>query len=549
MADMNDKVLFGVINFRGRQARFGIKQDDRRRHMYIIGKTGMGKSELQKNIAIQDILAGKGICVIDAHGELSDALLDYIPESRINDVLYINPSDIGFPIGFNVIEQVEPDKRHLVADGVMSVFKKIWEDAWSSRMEYILHNTILALLEIPDATLLGVNRIYGDKDYRHRVIDAVKDPVVKGFWVNEFAKYANNFAVEATAAIQNKVGQFISSMLIRDIIGQPKSTFDFRELMDQQKIVLVNLSKGKVGEEASRLIGSLIITKLQLAAMSRVDLPEHQRKGFTLMVDEFQNFATASFASILSEARKYGLSLIVAHQYIAQMAEEVRDAVFGNIGTLVSFRVGAEDAEMLEKEFAPEFTVNDIVNLNKRQIYLKLMIDGVASNAFSAMTMDTIAKPEVSYRQQVIDASRAKYGKPRAEVERQIAEWAGPGLVTKGERLLVSEVALPSLRTMRPSPEVVLAPAVPVTSDGGTQSRRSNIGTGKEESGGKSASYLPTLPAEVDQPGQSVNRKTVTGKEGFQQRGNLGTGTPKPQPKLDELRQLLGEITKEQEKK
>ena len=412
----------------------------------------MGKSELQKNIAIQDILAGKGICVIDAHGELSDALLDYIPESRINDVLYINPSDIGFPIGFNVIEQVEPDKRHLVADGVMSVFKKIWEDAWSSRMEYILHNTILALLEIPDATLLGVNRIYGDKDYRHRVIDAVKDPVVKGFWVNEFAKYANNFAVEATAAIQNKVGQFISSMLIRDIIGQPKSTFDFRELMDQQKIVLVNLSKGKVGEEASRLIGSLIITKLQLAAMSRVDLPEHQRKGFTLMVDEFQNFATASFASILSEARKYGLSLIVAHQYIAQMAEEVRDAVFGNIGTLVSFRVGAEDAEMLEKEFAPEFTVNDIVNLNKRQIYLKLMIDGVASNAFSAMTMDTIAKPEVSYRQQVIDASRAKYGKPRAEVERQIAEWAGPGLVTKGERLLVSEVALPSLRTMRPSP-------------------------------------------------------------------------------------------------
>ena len=545
MADMNDKVLFGVINFRGRQARFGIKQDDRRRHMYIIGKTGMGKSELQKNIAIQDILAGKGICVIDAHGELSDALLDYIPESRINDVLYINPSDIGFPIGFNVIEQVEPDKRHLVADGVMSVFKKIWEDAWSSRMEYILHNTILALLEIPDATLLGVNRIYGDKDYRHRVIDAVKDPVVKGFWVNEFAKYANNFAVEATAAIQNKVGQFISSMLIRDIIGQPKSTFDFRELMDQQKIVLVNLSKGKVGEEASRLIGSLIITKLQLAAMSRVDLPEHQRKGFTLMVDEFQNFATASFASILSEARKYGLSLIVAHQYIAQMAEEVRDAVFGNIGTLVSFRVGAEDAEMLEKEFAPEFTVNDIVNLNKRQIYLKLMIDGVASNAFSAMTMDTIAKPEVSYRQQVIDASRAKYGKPRAEVERQIAEWAGPGLVTKGERLLVSEVALPSLRTMRPSPEVVLAPAVPVTGDGGMQSRRSNFGTGKEESGGKSASYLPTLPAEVDQPGQSVNRKTVTGKEGFQQRGNFGTGTPKPQPKLDELRQLLGEVMKE----
>ena len=418
-----DKVLFGVVNFRNREAHFGIKQNDRRRHMYIIGKTGMGKSELQKNIAIQDIQAGRGIAMVDAHGEVTDALLDYIPKERINDVIYINPADVDFPIAFNVMEQAVDDKRHLIADGVMGVFKKVWEDTWSARMEYILHNTILALLETDDATLLGINRMYSDKDYRARVIEQVTDPVVKAFWTQEFAKYTERFAAEATPAIQNKVGQFISSLLIRNIIGQTKSTFDFRQAMDEEKIILVNLSKGKVGEEASRLIGSMIITKLQLAAMSRANIPEHERKDFTLMVDEFQNFATASFASILSEARKYHLSLVVAHQYITQMEEEVRDAVFGNIGTLVTFRVGAEDAEFLEKEFAPDFTANDIVNLAFRQIYLKLTIDGVTSNAFSAMTMDTITKPVISYREEVIAASRAQYAHPRAEVEEVIAKW------------------------------------------------------------------------------------------------------------------------------
>src|SRR3989344_3207501 len=382
-----DKVLFGVVNFRNREAHFGIKQNDRRRHMYIIGKTGMGKSELQKNIAIQDIQAGRGIAMVDAHGEVTDALLDYIPKERINDVIYINPADVDFPIAFNVMEQAGDDKRHLIADGVMGVFKKVWEDTWSARMEYILHNTILALLETDDATLLGINRMYSDKDYRARVIEQVTDPVVKAFWTQEFAKYTERFAAEATPAIQNKVGQFISSLLIRNIIGQTKSTFDFRQAMDEEKIILVNLSKGKVGEEASRLIGSMIITKLQLAAMSRANIPEHERKDFTLM------------------------------------EEEVRDAVFGNIGTLVTFRVGAEDAEFLEKEFAPDFTANDIVNLAFRQIYLKLTIDGVTSNAFSAMTMDTITKPVISYREEVIAASRAQYAHPRAEVEEVIAKW------------------------------------------------------------------------------------------------------------------------------
>src|SRR3989338_39400 len=528
-----DKVLFGVVNFRNREAHFGIKQNDRRRHMYIIGKTGMGKSELQKNIAIQDIQAGRGIAMVDAHGEVTDALLDYIPNERINDVIYINPADVDFPIAFNVMEQAGDDKRHLIADGVMGVFKKVWEDTWSARMEYILHNTILALLETDDATLLGINRMYSDKDYRARVIEQVTDPVVKAFWTQEFAKYTERFAAEATPAIQNKVGQFISSLLIRNIIGQTKSTFDFRQAMDEEKIILVNLSKGKVGEEASRLIGSMIITKLQLAAMSRANIPEHERKDFTLMVDEFQNFATASFASILSEARKYHLSLVVAHQYITQMEEEVRDAVFGNIGTLVTFRVGAEDAEFLEKEFAPDFTANDIVNLAFRQIYLKLTIDGVTSNAFSAMTMDTIAKPAISYREEVIAASRAQYAHPRAEVEKVIAKWTQlPGAEQKFQEgrgrsngfQREGNVSIEMDNRPNPAPRAVIPlrkpTVVPV-------SLSEALKTGPVDFNGKSINHpeggKPTQPVARSQPAPCDPAKSPA--------------------KINELRQLLGEIT------
>ncbi len=422
----NPVVLFGDTNFRNKKVTFGIKMDDRRRHMYVIGKTGMGKSELLKNIAIQDIQDGRGLAFVDPHGDPVEDLFDYIPENRIKDVIYINPADLEYPIAFNVMEQVDPDKRHLVADGVMGVFKKIWVDVWSPRMEYILNNTILALLETPDATLLGINRMLAEKGYRAKVVSQLTDPVVKAFWTEEFAKYADRFASEATAAIQNKVGQFVSSTLIRNIIGQPKSTLDMRRIMDEGKILLINISKGRIGEDASRLLGALIITKLQLAAMSRVDIPERERKDFVLIVDEFQNFATASFANILSEARKYHLSLMIAHQYVTQMDEGVRDAVFGNVGTIITFRVGAEDAELLEKELAPEFMATDIVNLGKRQIYLKLMIDGVASRAFSAMTMETIKRLPVSYRQQIIDYSREHYSASRESVEGAIAEWHKP---------------------------------------------------------------------------------------------------------------------------
>jgi hypothetical protein len=293
-------------------------------------------------------------------------------------------------------------------------------------MEYILNNTILALLEVPDSTLLGINRMLAEKDFRNYVVSQLTDPVVKAFWTQEFAKYADRFASEATAAIQNKVGQFASSTLVRNIIGQPRSTIDMRGIMDGQKILLVNISKGSIGEDASRLLGALIITKIQLAAMSRVDTPERERKDFTLFIDEFQSFATASFANIMSEARKYHLSLVVGHQYIAQMDETVRDAIFGNVGTIISFRVGAEDAEMLEKELTPEFLAQDIVNLGKREVYIKLMIDGLASRAFSARTMDTPSPLPVNNRQRVIEWSREHYAAKRDEVEKAIAKWHAP---------------------------------------------------------------------------------------------------------------------------
>ncbi|MEI7425730.1 MAG: type IV secretion system DNA-binding domain-containing protein [Candidatus Moraniibacteriota bacterium] len=427
MAKIN---FFAKTNFRNQERIFGIKEDDRRRHMYIIGKTGMGKSNLLENMAIQDIRNGKGVCVVDPHGEFAEKMLRSIPANRVNDVVYFNPSDIEFPVAFNILEAVDEDKKNLVASGMMGVFKKIWPDVWSSRMEYILNNAILALLDYPGSTLLGVNRMMSDKDYRKRVYTKIKDPVVKAFWINEFDKWEDKFRKEAVAAIQNKVGQFLSYTLVRHIIGQPKSTIDMREIMDNQKILIVNLSKGRIGEDAMRLLGGMIITKIQLAAMSRVDIPEQERKDFYLYVDEFQNFATESFANILSEARKYRLCLVLAHQYINQLIFDgnatVRDAIFGNVGTLISFRVGAEDAEHLEKEFDPVFLMNDIVNLSKYDIYLKLMIDGIAGDAFSARTLSPADLSDtISGEEKVIAVSRERYGKSRTEVAEKIARWSG----------------------------------------------------------------------------------------------------------------------------
>jgi CxxC-x17-CxxC domain-containing protein len=440
---MNDDItIFAETNFRNKRTRFGIKPDDRRRHMYIIGKTGMGKTVLLENMAIQDIQTGKGVAIVDPHGEFAEKMLDFVPSGRVNDVIYLNPADIDHPISFNVMEKVAPELRHLVASGLMGVFKKIWYDMWSARMEYITYNTILALFEYPGTTLLSVNRMLADKDYRQKIVEKITDPTVKAFWINEFAKYPDRFREESVAAIQNKVGQFISTPLIRNIVGQVKSSFDMRQIMDEGKILIVNLAKGKIGEDASNLLGALIITKLQLAAMSRVDVPEEVRRDFYLYVDEFQNFATEAFATILSEARKYRLSLILTHQYIAQLdsmtdkgkSTKVRDAVFGNVGTLVTFRVGAADAEFLEKEFVPEFTIDDLVNLDKYNIYLKLMIDGAASRAFSATTFPPFPKPEKSYREKITKVSRERYTMPREEIEEKLAKWSEAVQVQREEK-------------------------------------------------------------------------------------------------------------------
>ncbi|MEK7607786.1 MAG: type IV secretory system conjugative DNA transfer family protein [Patescibacteria group bacterium] len=416
-----DKVTyFGETDARNKKIKFGIKSKDRTRHMYVIGKTGMGKSTLLENMAVQDIQNGEGLAFIDPHGKTADLLLNYVPENRIKDVVYFAPFDVEFPTSFNVMEDVGYDKRHLVVSGLMSTFKKIWLDAWSARMEYILTNTLLALLEYPGATLLGVNKMLSDKDYRKKVVANISDPSVKSFWVDEFAKYTDKFAAEATPAIQNKIGQFTNNPLIRNIIGQPKSSFDIRKMMDERKIIIINLSKGLVGESNANLLGAMFITKIYLGAMSRADTQEKVLRtlpNFYLYVDEFQSFANESFADILSEARKYKLNLTIAHQYIEQMSEEVRAAVFGNVGTMIAFRIGSFDAEILEKEFAPKFTAEDIVNLGFAQIYLRLMIDGIGSQPFSATTLPPIAEPPVSFREQVIQHSRATYGQLRSIVE------------------------------------------------------------------------------------------------------------------------------------
>ena len=455
---------FAETDARNKRVKFGIKAKDRSRHMYIIGKTGMGKSTLLENMAVQDIQNGEGIAFVDPHGKTADLLLEYVPEHRIKDVVYFAPFDLSHPVSFNVLEDVDPDKRHLVVSGLMSTFKKIWVDAWSARMEYILSNTLLALLEYPEATLLGVNRMLSDKDYRKKVVDNVKDPSVRSFWVDEFAKYTERMAAEAIPAIQNKVGQFTSNPLIRNLIGQPKSSFNLRQCMDSKKILIVNLSKGRIGDTNANLIGGMMITKLYLAAMSRADVSDTAIKKLPycyLFVDEFQNFANESFADILSEARKYKLSLTIAHQYIEQMEEEVRAAVFGNVGTMITFRVGAYDAEVLEKEFGPAFTAEDIVNLGFAQIYLKLMIDGVSSQPFSAVTLGPIAKPEISYAKDVIDESRAQFAQPRDVVEKAINEWHKPTVPAPQPK--PASPGTPVQNTSKPAVKSVSQPTAPIS--------------------------------------------------------------------------------------
>jgi hypothetical protein len=433
----NRITYFAQTDARNKRVPFGIKREDRSRHTYVIGKTGMGKSTLLENMAIQDIQNGEGLTFIDPHGSTAEKLLEYIPADRVKDVLYFAPFDLQYPISFNILENVDADKRHFVISGLMSTFEKIWVDAWSARMAYILQNTLAALLEFPGATLLGVNRMYIDKDFRKRVVANITDPSVKSFWEDEYTKFTDRYTQEATPAIQNKIGQFASNALVRNIIGQPTSAFNVREMMDNKKIFIINLSKGRVGENNANLLGSMLITKIYLAAMSRADAaPQELQKlpDSYLYVDEFQNFANKSFADILSEARKYKLALTIAHQYIEQMEEEVRAAVFGNVGTMITFRVGSYDAAILEKEFAPAFTATDIVNLDSRQIYLKLMIDGVSSQPFSATTLPPIEPPRENHRDMAIAYSRRSFAQPRSEVESWIRDWVSASYADPNDR-------------------------------------------------------------------------------------------------------------------
>lgn len=438
MSNLNPDIApIGQTTFRNGLRTFGIKRDDRRRHMYIIGKSGTGKSRLLENLAIRDIVNGAGVAIIDPHGELIDRVMKFIPKERVKDVVYLNPADKDFPIAFNPLES-PAGMREETAKGFISVLKRMFGFSWGPRLEYVLNHTVMALTEVEGSTMLGIVRMLTDKTYRNKVVSQVTDPVVQMFWLKEFSSYNDKMATETVAPILNKVGQFTASPIIRNIVGQPKSSIDFAEIMNSGKILLVNLSTGKIGEVNSELIGSLIITKIQLAAMGRAFMPEEERRDFYLYVDEFQNFTTDSFATILSEARKYRLSLAVANQYIAQMEEEVRDAVFGNVGSLISFRVGATDAAYLEKEFDPVFTQNDIINLDNRHMYLNMLVDGVTTVPFSAVTLDSEEVTD-DLTSVITAVSREKYASPREEVEENIRNWYNVDSVIAGTNANESE--------------------------------------------------------------------------------------------------------------
>lgn len=415
--------LFAETTFRNEQIRFGIKRKDRRRHIYAVGKTGVGKTKFLELLALEDIIHGKGVAILDPHGDLAEEILKYIPLKRIYDVVYFNPTDTEYPIGFNPMEQVKSFeyKQNIVA-GFIGIFKKLLGWNWNQRLEHVLRYTTLALLDCPNSTVLGITRMLTDNLFRQRVISQIHDPLVKKFWTTEFASWSDQFANEAIVPIINKVGQFVASPLIRNIVGQPKSGFDLSEVMNNEKILIANLSIGKLGEENSNLLGSMLVTKIWQKALERASIPEEERKDFYVYIDEFQNFATSAFANILSEARKYHLCLNLAHQYIKQLPEEVQSTIFGNIGSIVSFRVGGEDAAVLEKEFAPTFSASDLMNLDVREIYVKMSIDGQTAPPFSARTID-FPRVDEDYSQEVIAFSQRRWAKPKSEVEKEIEKF------------------------------------------------------------------------------------------------------------------------------
>ncbi len=412
--------VFARTNYRNIKELFGIKRRDRARHMYIIGKSGSGKSKMQELLIKSDIENGHGVCVIDPHGDLIEDIIPFVPQNRIKDVIYFNPADEAFPISFNPIEKVDPVYRQQVAIGFIEIFKKVFAANWSPRLEHVLRMTVLALLDAPKASVMSILLLLTDREYRQEVIKTINDQVVKNFWTNEFASWSERFDSEAIMPILNKIGQFVSNGLIRNIVGQEENKLVFSEIMNNRKILLVKLPKGILGEENTSLLGSMIITKIYQAALARADVPESQRVPFYLYVDEFQNFATDSFANILSESRKYKLSLTIAHQYVSQLSDVVRKTVFGNVGSIVSFRLGPEDALLLEREFEPRFKAADITNLGVQEVYLKLSINDEVKEAFSARTLDAVTVT-TSFKDEIVKNTQQNYCKTRQEAEREIS--------------------------------------------------------------------------------------------------------------------------------
>ena len=415
----------GKTTFHESLVKFGIRRDDRRRHIYLIGKTGTGKTTLFENMVIQDMKNGEGLAILDPHGDFVERMLEYVPNNRVEDVVLLDPGDYEHPVSLNMLEIADVRQKNLMASGLIDAFKKHFADiSWGPRLEYLLNNAILTLLEVPNTTLLGITRLLSDDNYQKYIVYKIKDPVIRDFWEREYKEMKGNqkLITEAIAPIQNKVGRFLSSSTIRNILGQAKSTIRLDDIMNNGKLLFVNLSKGKIGEDNSNLLGSLIISRLQFAAMQRVAIPENERRDFYVYADEFQNIASGSFANILSEARKYHLNLNLAHQYIEQMPKPMVAAIFGNMGTVISFTTGAADARILATEFTPVFEEPDLISLERYHMCTKLMVDGMTSSPFSAMTMP-IVETKTNNRDKVIELSRSKYGTDMQKVEERVRTW------------------------------------------------------------------------------------------------------------------------------
>ena len=422
--------LFGVTNYHNNFVKFGIKRSDRRRHLYTVGKSGSGKSKFLELLIKTDFESGQGVAVLDPHGDLVDDVLRYIPDHRVNDVILFDPSDTEFPIAFNPLENVGDAYKMQVTIGFIDIFKKLFGTNWSDRLEHVLRYTTLALLDSPNTTVLSILKMLTDKNYRQKIISRIQDSVVKNFWVSEFAAWSEKFDAEAITPLLNKVGQLVSTNMIRNIVGQPKTQFNIRQIMDEKKILLMKISKGLLGEENAQILGSMIITKMYQAAMQRADVREEARNDFYFYIDEFQNFATDTFAEILSEARKYRLNLTLAHQYMGQLLPIVQKTVFGNVGSIVSFRVGADDATVLANEYAPIFKERDIINLGVREFYTKMSVNGEIREAFSARTLD-VPKAERDFSAEIVKRSRKNYCNPKADVEKLLGKWDEAGEFSK----------------------------------------------------------------------------------------------------------------------